>query len=231
MIQIIKSAQRFHRQEGWLNTRWHFSFDDYFDPQNMGWGNLRVFNDDVVAPGGKFGMHPHANFEIITIVLDGAIVHEDSAGHKGTTGADEVQVMTAGRGVYHSEANEGKKPLHLLQIWIASNRKGLEPAWKQHSFSTKDFENHLCAMVSGVAETSAPLPIHQDATLYRARLSKNKSLTHAQAGAYSYLFVISGELTLNGHALAVGDSAKIKDEKKLEFSTASSCDFLLIELP
>ena len=116
MITAVPAKARFLVKEGWLQSYHHFSFDTYFDPQNMHHGALRVFNDDTIAPGGKFGMHPHANFEIITIVLSGTVEHADSGGHAGTTSADEVQVMSAGRGIFHSEANSCRAALHLLQI-------------------------------------------------------------------------------------------------------------------
>ncbi len=229
MISIVKSGERFHLQEGWLSTYWHFSFGHYRDPNNMGWGVLRVLNDDTIAPGGEFPMHPHANFEIITVVLEGEIQHRDSAGNSGTTKQDEVQAMTVGKGVFHSEKNSGKQPLKLLQIWIEPEKKGLPPSWAQAKFSRHDFEGKFCPLVSG--KVKAPLKIHQAATIYRCNLAKGKKLEFSPSGEFSYIFVISGELGLNGNALTTGDSAKIKNEKKLSFSTSDTADFLLFDLP
>ncbi len=230
MISIVRANERHHSSEGWLSTYWHFSFSDYYDKANMGWSALRVFNDDTVAPGGKFGMHPHANFEIITVVLDGAIEHQDSAGHQGTTSANEVQVMTAGKGVYHSEANSGGKPLHLLQIWLTPSQNGLEPHWAQHAFGESDLRDVICPLVSGQQSVRSPLRMHSPATVFRCKLSQGKSLEYP-ASPYNYLFVISGSLNFNGRKMSAGDSAKIKDEQKLEFKAEKETDFLLFDLP
>lgn len=232
MISIVRANERFLLEGGWLQARWHFSFGDYYDPSNMGWGALRVFNDDHIAPGGKFDLHPHANYEILTVVLSGAITHMDSAGHQGVVKADGVQAMTAGRGVHHSEENVGKLPLHSLQIWLTPDQKGLEPSWKSHSFSKSDFKNKLCPLASGVKGVKAPLSIHQDATIFRSQLAKEQKLAYSlSTSRLSYLFVISGELLLNLHEMKEGDSAKIKSESSLSISASSACDFLLFDLP
>jgi len=229
MISIVKAGSRYHLQEGWLSTYHHFSFDTYHDPKNMGWGALRVFNDDHIAPGGKFGMHPHANFEIISIVLDGAIEHMDSEGHRGITKKNEVQAMTAGRGVFHSEENPERGELHLLQIWMAPSEKSLPPSYSQASFSEKDFTGKLLPLVSGKAK--APLAICANAAIYRCKLKKAQKITFAPSGEYAFAYCVSGEFSINGKGLSSADSAKMRDEKKLEFSSASGADFVLIELP
>lgn len=230
MFSVVRALERFHEDAGGLSTCWHFSFGHYFDRQNMGWSALRVFNDDILAPGGKFELHPHANFEIITVVLSGAIEHEDSAGHRGITAENEVQVMSAGRGVEHSEANAGGTPLKLLQIWIAPNQKGLEPSWTRHRFGETEYANRLCPLVSGRAGVKAPLSIHQDAAVYRSRLSARQTISHT-GGSFNYLFVISGSLTLNGERMEIGDSARIKDEPMLRIRAGEEADFLLLDLP
>lgn len=229
MIDIVRASERYHLEEDWLSTYHHFSFDTYYDPSNMEWGALRVFNDDFIAPGGKFGMHPHANFEIITVVLEGQISHQDTSGGKGITGANQVQAMTAGTGVFHSEENSGKTKLHLLQIWLAPRKRGLTPTYAQATFSPKDFGGKLCPLVSGTIK--APLHINQDATIYRCVLGKNGKTSHAPDGKYAYAYVISGELELNGKKLGIADSAKIKDEKELSFSSQKGADFVLLCLP
>src|SRR3982750_2250203 len=136
MINVIKSEDRYHADHGWLDTRWHFSFGDYYDPNNVGFSKLRVFNDDVVHAGGGFGMHPHRDMEIITYVLNGELRHEDSVGNKGVVRPGEVQVMSAGKGIFHSEANASDDtPVHLLQLWIEPRHKGNKPRWEQRQFT------------------------------------------------------------------------------------------------
>lgn len=229
MISIVKFPSIYHLHEDWLSTYHHFSFGTYRDPKNTGWGNLRVFNDDHIAPGGKFGMHPHANFEIISIVLGGAIGHEDSEGHSGITKTNEVQTMTAGSGVFHSEENPLADELHLLQIWITPREKSLKPAYSQAHFSDKEFAGKLLPLVSG--KTRARLSINADATIYRCKLAKGKKIDFSPSGEYCYAYVVSGSLSINGKKLSEADAAKINDEKTLEFSTPNQCDFVLIELP
>src|SRR5439155_23777518 len=132
MTNIIKSADRYHANHGWLQTHWHFSFSDYYDPDNMNFGALRVFNDDVVQPGGAFGMHPHRDMEIITYVLDGELEHKDHLGGHGIIHSGEVQVMSAGKGIMHSEGNPSReKSVHLLQIWVMPRNQGNTPRWEQ----------------------------------------------------------------------------------------------------
>ena len=233
MRSIVRASERFHSNEDWLNTYWHFSFGNYYDRSNMGWGALRVFNDDRIAVGGKFDLHPHANYEIMTVMLDGELEHTDSAGHKGILSANGVQAMSAASGVFHSEAQAGAKPVHSLQIWIEPIKKGGEPVWASHEFKPKDFENNLCLLVSGIEKQKAPLSIRQTAAVYRARLGSAKSLSHSFSGVHAFVYVVSGSLKIGSDTLEAADSMKIKDEKKLEFEAAGSdgADFILIELP
>ncbi|MFH1094905.1 MAG: pirin family protein [Candidatus Micrarchaeota archaeon] len=228
----VRSSERFHSKEDWLETNWHFSFGHYHDPHNMGWGVLRVFNDDRIAPGGKFDLHPHANYEIMTVVLEGALEHTDSGGHKGILRADGVQAMSAGSGVFHSEANTGKTAVHSLQIWIEPEKKGGAPAWKSQPFRAAGFHNELCALVSGVKTVPAPLSIRQKAVVYRSRLDAGRSITHSFPGAHGYLFVISGELKADGIVLSSGDSLKLEDEKKIRLEAGKAgADLILFDLP
>jgi len=132
MITVIPSDQRYHQDFGWLDTRWHFSFGDYYDPRNMNWGALRVFKDDIVAGGGGFPLHPHRDMEIITYVLHGELEHQDSLGHTGRVRPGEIQVMSAGKGIVHSEYNASKTaPLRLMQLWVEPRAKGRAPRWEQ----------------------------------------------------------------------------------------------------
>lgn len=233
MRAIVRASERFHSRDGWLDTCWHFSFGHYHDPRNMGWGRLRVFNDDRIAVGGKFDLHPHANYEIMTVMLEGELEHTDSAGHRGILHSNGVQAMSAASGVYHSEAQHGAKPVHSLQIWIEPIKKGGEPTWASHDFKPEDFENCLCPLVSGIEKTKAPLQIRQAATVCRARLGPKKSLSHSFSGTHAFVYVVSGTLKIGTDTLEAADSMRIKDEKKTEFEAAGtdSADFIMIELP
>ncbi len=233
MRSIVRSSERFRSKEGWLDTYWHFSFGHYYDRSSMGWGRLRVFNDDRIAVGGKFDLHPHANYEIMTVMLEGELEHTDSAGHRGVLSANGVQAMSAASGVYHSEAQHGAKPVHSLQIWIEPEKKGGSPTWASHEFKPEDFENKLCPLVSGMEKVKAPLQIGQKAALYRAQLGPKKSLSHSFSGSHAFVYVVSGKLKIGSDILEAADSMKIKDEKKMEFEATGhdSADFILIELP
>ena len=232
MIHITPSAERHHENHGWLDTRWHFSFADYHDPKNERWGALRVFNDDVIEPGQGFGMHPHRDMEIITYVLSGSLEHRDSLGHRGVIRPGEVQVMSAGRGILHSEYNASKRdPLHLLQLWIFPRHHNLEPRWEQREFSPAERSGRLLPVVSGGAFPET-LSIDQDAAVFIARLASRESVAHAlKAGRKAYLFVISGELTINGRKLAAGDQARIADEKELSIAGVKQAELILLDLP
>jgi redox-sensitive bicupin YhaK (pirin superfamily) len=232
MIQVIPSGKRHHQNFGWLDTRWHFSFSDYHDPDNMQWGALRVFNDDVIAPGQGFGTHPHKDMEIVTWVLEGALEHKDSLGNTGVIRSGEVQVMSAGKGIRHSEYNHSKtEPLHLLQLWVFPRKKGLTPRWEQRDFSAELVPGKLFPVVSdgSVPET---LRIDQDAAIYLSELGAGKQVTHASApGRKGYLFVVSGEVSVNGKELGAGDQARIADESRLDIRGRSDSSFMLLDLP
>jgi redox-sensitive bicupin YhaK (pirin superfamily) len=149
MIKIIRSDERHHANFGWLDTHWHFSFDSYYDPENTNWGALRVFNDDTVEPGQGFGTHPHRDMEIVTYVLSGELEHQDSHGHRGVVHPGEVQVMSAGTGIMHSEYNHSKEnPVHFIQLWILPRTQGLKPRWEQRRFSRNERAGKLLPVVS-----------------------------------------------------------------------------------
>ena len=233
MIKVIKSDQRFHQDFGWLDTRWHFSFADYYDPQNMNWSALRVFNDDVVQPGTGFDMHPHRDMEIVTWIVDGELTHEDDTGNKGVIHPGEVQVMSAGRGITHSEKNDSAAPVHLLQLWLMPRHKNNEPRWEQKQFSPEDRNGKLLPVVGPTdGNGAAPLRIDQDATIYVSSLKSGQAVTHAsQPGRHAYLFVISGDVEVNGSKLAQGDQARIADEPKLQIKAAKDAELMLLDLP
>ncbi|UFJ39319.1 pirin family protein [Brevibacillus humidisoli] len=232
MIQIIPSDQRFLTDHGWLKSRFSFSFAEYYDPNNLQFGPLRVFNDDVIQPGTGFGMHPHRDMEIMTYVIEGVLEHKDSIGNTGIIRPGEVQRMTAGNGIYHSEYNPSEDtPLHLLQIWFLPNQKGLTPSWEQKEFTKEQQTNCLFPVVSGRPNGEA-LSIHQDLTVYLSRLEAGRELTHQQEeGRKIYLFVISGDLQLDGeHQLSTGDSARIDERSQLHLATTAGAEFMLMDL-
>ncbi len=232
MIQIIPSEERHHENHGWLDTRWHFSFADYYDPRNEHWGALRVFNDDVIEPGQGFGMHPHRDMEIITYVLAGKLEHRDSLGHRGLISPGEVQVMSAGRGIRHSEYNASQtEPLHLLQLWIFPRHNGREPRWEQRVFTAEEREGRLLPAVSS-GDLPGTLTIDQDARIYLSRLAAGKQASLAgKPGRKAYLFVISGELKVNGRKLDAGDQARIADEKEIAIESVMDAELILLDLP
>jgi len=234
MINIIQSDRRHHQNFGWLDARWHFSFSNYHDPANMGFGPLRVFNDDVIAGGGGFEAHPHRDMEIITYVIDGELAHQDSLGNGDVIHPGEVQVMSAGKGIVHAEFNNSPdKPVHLLQIWIEPRTKGRTPQWAQTPFTRDQRLDRLLPVVSGDASLNGGvMRIDQDATIYVSSLSAGKELKHdVKPGRRAYLFVISGRVTLNGKDLRAGDQARVKDEPSLAIVAAEDAELILLDLP
>lgn len=232
MIKIIKSDERHHEDFGWLSTRWHFSFDTYHDPENLNWGALRVFNDDVINPGGGFGMHPHRDMEIVTYVLEGELEHRDSEGNRGVIHPGEVQVMSAGTGITHSEFNHSQeKPVHLLQLWILPRTRGLKPRWGQREFALAERSGKLLPVVSG-GDLKGTLEIDQDAQIYVSNLKAGEQATHqSREGRRAYLFAIEGGLEVNGTKLAAGEQARIADEPELRLRAASDAHLILLDLP
>jgi redox-sensitive bicupin YhaK (pirin superfamily) len=232
MIRIIPSEARYKAEHGWLTSYHSFSFAEYYDPDNIQFGALRVFNDDTVQPGSGFGTHPHADMEIMTYVIDGTLEHQDSLGNRGLLEAGEVQRMTAGTGIFHSEYNASKeKPVHFLQIWFLPNRRGLSPSWEQKKFSREQKRNRLLPVVSGRGMEGA-LSINQDVTVYLSLLEAGKEIRHSQeAGRRMYLFVIDGAVALNGeHSMKKGDSARITGLSELTVATKESDEFMLMDL-
>jgi redox-sensitive bicupin YhaK (pirin superfamily) len=232
MINIIPSEERYHADMGWLDTRWHFSFGDYYDPTNMSWGPLRVFNDDIVQGGGGFPMHPHRDMEIITYMISGELRHADSIGNTDVLHTGEVQVMSAGKGILHSEVNNSKtQPLRLMQIWIEPRNLGRKPRWEQRQFKPEHRANRLFPIVSS-GNIPGSLAIDQDAAIYVSSLEAGKSVKHdSAAGRRAYLFVINGEISLNGKALHAGDQARIEDEPSLDVSATKDSELILLDLP
>jgi len=230
MISIIKAGERHFQDHGWLKTHWLFSFDSYYDPNNIQFAALRVFNDDKVAPGQGFDMHRHREMEIVTIVLSGAITHQDSLGNKKRVKAGEVQVMSAGTGIMHSEYNLEQKELHLYQVWFLPNKSQLTPAYDQKDFSKIDKSNKFVAVASGKDDDDA-LYINSDARLSLGHLEKGRSLAHTLGqNVKNFIYILNGKLTVNGKTLAEGYQARVEDESELKLAADESTNFILIDL-
>ena len=231
MITLRPSAERGHFDHGWLNTYHTFSFGDYTDPDHMGYRSLRVINEDRVAPGEGFGMHPHADMEIVTYVLDGALRHEDSMGEGGIIRPGDVQRMSAGTGVRHSEANAStSEPVHLLQIWIVPERRGIAPSYEQKHFEPDALRNTLACVVAPHGMGGA-LSIHQDARIYAARLDAGRAVRHELAeGRGGWIQVARGALDLNGVTLRAGDGASVEGANDLTLGAIEDAELLLFDL-
>ena len=218
MFEIIRADDRGHADYGWLDSRHTFSFGDYYDPNRMGFGHLRVINEDRVAPGAGFPTHPHRDMEIISLVLAGEIEHKDSMGNGSVIRAGDVQRMTAGTGVLHSEFNPSRtKPLHFLQIWIRPERQGLPPGYEQKNFAPEARAGRLLRVASQSGAEGA-VTLHQDAELFVADLSSSDALTHGLAGRRGWVQVTGGLVTVNGEALSAGDGIALVEEAEARIS-------------
>jgi quercetin 2,3-dioxygenase len=232
MIQTIKAEDRFHADGGWLSTYWLFSFDHYYDPNNVSFGPLRVFNDDVIHADSGFGMHGHKDMEIVTYVLEGELTHKDSTGGEGTISAGEVQRMTAGSGIRHSEYNKSKADqVHLMQMWVLPNQTGLAPSYEQKKFTSVERAGRLLAIASGQGLADA-VTVNQDVTFYVSTLRPGDRLTH-QLGdnRRAFLYVIDGEVSLNDQVFKKGDQARITETAQLDFQADKESEIILIDLP
>ncbi|HKD90393.1 MAG TPA: pirin family protein [Terriglobales bacterium] len=221
MIQVRKSQERGHANHGWLDTYHTFSFDTYHDPAFMGFRNLRVINEDRVSGGQGFGMHPHRDMEIITYVLEGALEHRDSMGNRGVIKPGEVQHMSAGTGVRHSEYNASEsEPVHLLQIWILPDRQGIKPEYEQQPLDREAARGQF-VQVAGPHGDGGALTIHQDAKLYATVLDKGESAQHRfDQGRYGWVQVARGAVNLNGTMLRAGDGAAVANEPEITLTGA-----------
>jgi redox-sensitive bicupin YhaK (pirin superfamily) len=231
MLTLRKSTDRGHADHGWLDT-WHtFSFAGYHDPAHMGFGDLRVVNDDRVAPGRGFGTHGHRDMEIITYVLNGALEHKDSMGNGSVIRPGNVQRMSAGRGVRHSEFNASQtEPVHLLQIWIEPNVTGIEPGYEEKHFSDSQKRGRL-RLIASPGGSDGSVTIHQDARVYAALLDGPDTVTHTlAAGRKAYVHVARGAVSVNGEPLAGGDGARISGESSIVLRDASKAEVLLFDL-
>jgi redox-sensitive bicupin YhaK (pirin superfamily) len=230
MMKIRRAEDRGQANYGWLDTHYTFSFANYHDPEHMGFRALRVINDDIVAPGGGFGTHPHRDMEIITYVLSGELEHKDSMGNGRVIRAGELQYMAAGTGIQHSEFNPSRKdPVHLLQIWIVPDRKGLKPQYAERT-GTQLAEGRLDLVASKTGRESS-MTINQDSDLFLAKLSPGQSVTHTlNPERHAWLHVAEGELTLNGQSLQAGDGVAVSGEAQLTLAAKSPTQVLLFDL-
>jgi len=229
MIQIRRSDERGHADHGWLDTRFSFSFADYFDPEHMGFRTLRVLNEDRVQPGQGFGMHPHRDMDSVTYVLDGSLAHRDSLGTGSVLRPGELQRMTAGTGIRHSEFNPSRtEPVHLVQIWLLPEQNGLTPSYEQKSLPQGKNGGRLKLVASRDGQDGY-LTVHQDVALYLGTL--DVPMHHQLAeGRHAWVQVLRGTVSLNGQRLTAGDGAACSEEKELTFQPEGAAEVLLFDL-
>jgi len=231
MIDVIRSDSRGAADHGWLRSRHTFSFADYHNPAMMGFGKLRVINEDWIEPGQGFGEHPHQDMEIVTYMIDGALQHQDSMGNGSVIQPGELQRMTAGTGVRHSEFNASQNDTaHLLQIWILPEQNGLEPGYEQKLFPAEDKNNRWQLVVSPDGRDGS-LTIHQDISLRSTVLSKGAAIDYAfDAGRRGFLHVVYGDIDVEGEQLSAGDAITIVDHATLSLRATSDADLLLFDM-
>lgn len=231
MIDVIKAKERYFSDFGWLKTYWLFSFSNYFDPHNIQFGALRVFNDDIVEPGTGFPTHPHEEMEIITIVLKGEMTHEDSMGNKTVINPGDVQRMSAGTGLTHSEFNLADEPVHFYQIWIYPDKSGLRPTYDQRSFEPIEWKNNLLPVASG-QNLPDVVAFHTDASIYRCELDPGQQVVFDQTkGRRLFVYVMNGNLSVGGQQISTEDQARIDIEEPLVLAAGHGGEFILIDIP
>ncbi|MAM33511.1 MAG: hypothetical protein CMH28_00370 [Micavibrio sp.] len=232
MIKIYPRDTLGSADYGWLKARYHFSFARYINRDRIGFGTLKVINDDIVKAGHGFDTHPHDNMEIITFVRKGAITHKDSQGNKGRTAAGDVQVMSAGSGIAHSEHNAEDEDTVLYQIWITPKEKDIPPRWDMAEFPKTPVKDELHLLVSGRAEDKdkGALYIHQDAAIYGGRIQGGGTITQA-IKHQAYLLVSEGAITVNGQAVNAGDGAEITSMDEISITAKQDAQLLLIDVP
>ncbi len=232
MIKVYEPNDLGHANHGWLDSRFHFSFAEYYNPERMGFGPLRVINDDMIKAGSGFDMHPHRDMEIITFVRSGAITHQDSRGNKGRTGAGDVQVMSAGTGILHSEFNLESEDTTLFQIWIMPKRNGVKPRWEAGTFADKAANDSLPLLVSGFegdAEKGA-LYINQDATIHGGKLAAGQAITHP-VRAQAYVLVSDGEVEVDGKLMTKGSGAEVTGQSSIALAAKANAEVIVIDVP
>ncbi len=231
MIRVRKAEERGHADHGWLDTYHTFSFAGYQDPEHVHFRTLRVMNEDVVQPGQGFGTHPHRDMEIVTYVLEGALEHKDSMGNGEVLRAGEFQRMSAGTGITHSEFNpSATEPVHLYQIWLFPESKGIEPSYEQKQFPVSEQQNQLRLVASPEAEAGS-LRIHQDTRVYLSQIEAEQTVTYELAdGRHAWLQVLRGSVLLNDVALDVSDGAAVSDTRNLKIQATDDAEIMLFDL-
>ncbi|MCK1385377.1 pirin family protein [Bradyrhizobium sp. 21] len=230
MIELRPFAKLGGADHGWLNAKHHFSFGSHYDPDNMGHGALRVWNDDEIAPNTGFPAHPHANMEIITYVREGAITHQDSLGNEGRTEAGDVQVMSAGSGIRHSEYNLEPNKTRIFQIWIEPTARGGQPTWGSKPFPKADRSGKLVIIASGDASDTDALPIRADARVLATTLKAGESAEYEpQKSRHLYLVPAAGSVEINGVRVNARDGAAIRDEDRLKITALEDTELVLVD--
>jgi len=231
MIEVRPFQQLGRAQHGWLDARHHFSFADYHDPNRMHWGQLRVWNDDEIAPNSGFPQHPHRDMEIITYVREGAITHQDSLGNQGRTEAGDVQVMSAGSGIAHSEYNRESEVTRLFQIWIMPTESGLPPSWGTRPFPKGERAGAFVTLASGRGNDSEALPIRADALMAAATVQAGQT-TEYRLGAQrkAYLVAASGSIEINGIPASARDGIAVRDEELLKITALEDSEIVLVDV-
>ncbi|MFC5702953.1 pirin family protein [Cohnella faecalis] len=234
MINVQRSQDRYSADHGWLKSRFSFSFADYYDPDNMSFGPMRVLNDDWIAESEGFGMHPHREMEIVTIVLKGYLEHRDSLGNRAKTTWGGIQRMTAGTGVHHSEFNVSEEePLELLQMWFMPGERGLAPSYETTDFDPAELRGAFVPVASSSGVTGKVAHIHQDMTIYLSEAAAGQKLEYAlPSGRKAFLFVLEGDLRVNEDTiLERRDAARLEGVTELSFASSDGARFMLIDLP
>lgn len=230
-MELRRAADRGHADFGWLDSRHSFSFGEYFDPEQVGFSDLRVINDDRVAPGAGFPTHPHRDMEIFTYVLAGELEHKDSMGNGSVIRPGDVQMMSAGSGIRHSEFNPSPTAaVHFLQIWITPDRRGVVPRYQQAYFPDNEKRGRLRTVIAPGAPDGA-LDVYQDVKVHAGLIDRDESVSHqVAAGRYAYLHVARGSLDVNGIRLDAGDGARVREPGLLRFSSGSAAELLVFDL-
>lgn len=230
MIDIRPHAALAHRDHGWLDTRFHFSFADYHDPDRMGWGRLRVWNDDRIAPRSGFPPHSHSDMEIVTFVHSGAITHKDSLGNTGRTAAGDVQVMSAGTGITHAEYNLEDQDTTLFQLWILPDRVGEQPSWGAREFPRVDRAGEWVVLASGASDATDALPIRADAQVLAAKLTVGETLEYAaDPSRHQYLVSVDGRFRIGGKEAKPRDGVAITGEEKITVEAIDDAELVLVD--
>jgi redox-sensitive bicupin YhaK (pirin superfamily) len=232
VLRVRRDAEIHRTEGGWFSARWHFSFDTYRDPEHMGWGPIRVFNDDRLVPGAVWPLHPHRDIEGITYVVEGTFRHEDDQGGDGVLPAGSVQRMTLGSGAWHSEQNGSEtEPMRFIQMWILPSERGLPPSLEQKEFTQADRTDRLLEAVS--PDGGGPVKVHRDAWVFVSRLNAGAEIDHPfrDRTRGAYLYVISGDVAVNNERLGTGDAAKIGNEGALRCRANDVTELILVDVP